>query len=101
MLTAVEPSADLLGAALMDALRAGGENIVFCGCGGPAMAARGLHSRFPIDAFSVIGPIDAVKALPAARRAARELGGRAARQICRAAGLGVAARAGPKARCAV
>ncbi len=73
MLCAVEPSGDALGAALINALRKKSPNVKIYGCGGALMKAAGLESLFPIDPFSVIGPIDAIKALPAAYKAADAL----------------------------
>ena len=73
MLSAVEPSGDALGAALMRALKARRPDIVFSGCGGPLMAEEGLASLFPVDVFSVIGPAGALKAAPAAFRGAAML----------------------------
>lgn len=73
LVCAGEPSGDALGAELMAALREADPDLSFIGCGGPAMAAMGLDSLVDIDAFSVMGPVDAAKALPAARRAARVL----------------------------
>ncbi len=56
MLVAGEPSGDQLGAELMAGLKTlVGARISFSGVGGPAMAAQGLHSLFPLDATSVIG----------------------------------------------
>ncbi len=79
MVCAVEPSGDALGAALMEALKKRSANIRFVGCGGPAMTAEGLSSLFDISAFSVMGPVDALKALPAAQRGARQLAEEAAK----------------------
>ncbi len=73
LLTAVEPSADAIGAGLMRALKARAPDTRFCGCGGPLMAEEGLTSLFPISDFAVIGPVGALKALPAAMRGAVEL----------------------------
>lgn len=73
MLVAVEPSADEIGAALIRELKTLAPGVVFCGCGGPAMAAEGLHSAFPIDALSVMGLTDAIRAVPAALKRASEL----------------------------
>ncbi len=66
MLCAVEPSGDALGAALMRELYAKAPGVEIFGCGGALMKAAGLESLFSIDQFSVIGPVDAIKALPAA-----------------------------------
>ncbi len=73
MLCAVEPSGDSLGAALMHALYDIAPGIEIFGCGGPLMAAAGMKSLFPIDRFSVIGPVDAIKAFPAALDSANTL----------------------------
>lgn len=73
MLVAVEPSADEIGAALIRELKALAPGVAFCGCGGPAMAAEGLHTAFPIDALSVMGLTDAIRAVPAALKRAGEL----------------------------
>ncbi|WP_411818225.1 lipid-A-disaccharide synthase [Hyphococcus sp. DH-69] len=73
MISAVEPSADALGASLIQALKSQNNNIEFVGCGGPMMAQAGLASIFPIEQFSVMGPVDALRALPAAIKAAMEL----------------------------
>jgi lipid-A-disaccharide synthase len=73
ILCAVEPSGDALGAELINALRVKSPDVEIFGCGGVLMKAAGLESLFPIDPFSVIGPIDALKALPAAYKAADAL----------------------------
>lgn len=73
VVSAVEASGDVLGAALMRALKERCDDIAFIGCGGPMMAREGLKSLFPIDRFAVIGPIGALKALPAALQAAAQL----------------------------
>ena len=73
LLCAVEPSADLLGAELMRSLRKSCPDCAFIGCGGREMESEGLKSLFPIDAFSVIGPVGAVLALPAALKAVDQL----------------------------
>ena len=44
--------------------------VEFVGCGGDLMAREGLNSLFPIAPFSVIGPIGALRAAPAAFRGA-------------------------------
>ncbi|MCY4287818.1 MAG: lipid-A-disaccharide synthase [Aestuariivita sp.] len=54
-LLAGEPSGDLLGGALMRALRQLQPEIAFDGVGGPAMAKEGLQSRFDITELSVMG----------------------------------------------
>ncbi len=55
-LVAGEPSGDVLGGRLMSALRAASDREVqFVGVGGPAMAAQGLESLFPMTELSVMG----------------------------------------------
>lgn len=66
MICAAEPSGDALGAALMRSLRDIDDNIILTGCGGAEMKAEGLSSLFDIEPLSVIGPVDALRALPAA-----------------------------------
>lgn len=73
MLVAVEPSGDAIGAALIRELKKLHPEASFAGCGGPAMAAEGFHSLFPIDALAVMGLADALRALPEAARRAEEL----------------------------
>lgn len=73
VITAVEASGDVLGAALMRALKERRDGVAFVGCGGPMMAREGLASLFPIDCFSVIGPVGALKALPAALQGAEQI----------------------------
>ena len=73
ILCAAEPSGDALGAALARALSDKDTEIELAGCGGPQMAAAGVEILSPIDALSVIGPISAVKAYPAAIQIANKL----------------------------
>ncbi len=73
LLSAVEPSGDALGAALIAALREKAPSARFVGCGGPLMAQAGLESLFPIAPLSVMGPMSALKALPAAMKGADAL----------------------------
>jgi lipid-A-disaccharide synthase len=54
-LVAGEPSGDRLGAALMAGLRSLVPGVTFSGVGGPAMAAEGLASLFPMDEIAVMG----------------------------------------------
>ena len=55
MLVAGEPSGDVLGAALMRALRRQADGIGFIGIGGPNMAAEGLKSIVPLQDLAVMG----------------------------------------------
>lgn len=80
LISAVEPSGDSLGAALMSALSAKAPGVMFHGCGGPQMAAAGLASLFDINVFSVMGPVGALKALPAAMGGARQLAEKSAQE---------------------
>lgn len=73
LLCAVEPSADALGAELVRALRRRRNDLKLMGCGGPLLEEAGLDSLVDISPFSVMGPVGAVKALPAAIRAANKL----------------------------
>ena len=60
-----EPSGDLLGAALLAGLRElRGDALSVEGIGGPAMAAEGLASRFPMDELSVMGLAEILPRLP-------------------------------------
>ena len=54
-LIAGEPSGDNLGGALMAGLTQINPAAEFLGVGGPAMAAEGLESRFPMDELSLMG----------------------------------------------
>jgi len=54
-LIAGEASGDRLGGALMAGLRGLVPGVEFDGVGGPAMAAQGLASRFPMDELSLMG----------------------------------------------
>lgn len=54
-LVAGEASGDRLGAALIDGLRQIVPDVTFAGVGGPAMAARGFESLFPMSDLSVMG----------------------------------------------
>ncbi len=54
-LVAGEPSGDRLGAALMAGLKSLAPGVTFAGVGGPAMAAEGLQSLFPMDEIAVMG----------------------------------------------
>ena len=71
MLVAAEASGDVLGGALIGALRARlGSQTRFVGVGGPRMAAQGVVSPFDTAALGVLGIFDALKAYPAVLRLA-------------------------------
>jgi lipid-A-disaccharide synthase len=57
-LVAGEPSGDRLGAALIQGLKQLVPGVTFAGLGGPAMAAEGLKSLFPIDEIAVMGLVE-------------------------------------------
>lgn len=78
LVTAVEPSADAIGASLMRALKASGRSISFVGCGGPLMAREGLATLFPIEPFAVMGATDVLRVAPLAMKRALELAVKAA-----------------------
>jgi len=59
-----ESSGDILGAGLMQALKARHPGICFEGIGGPLMEAQGLVSRVPMERLSVMGLIEPLKRLP-------------------------------------
>jgi lipid-A-disaccharide synthase len=72
MLVCGEPSGDQLGAELMQGLRAlAGDNVKITGVGGPAMAAQGLKSLFPLDATAVMGLREVVPRVPEILRRVR------------------------------
>jgi lipid-A-disaccharide synthase len=73
MLVAVEPSADLLGAALAVALRSRiGESVRFVGVGGPLMAREGIVSPFDPARLAVLGVFNVLVAYPEVLRRAGE-----------------------------
>jgi lipid-A-disaccharide synthase len=72
-IVAVEPSADILGASLMQALLATRQDIQFIGVGGPRMAAVGFKSLYPFSALSHMGFIEVIKHLPPLLSARRYL----------------------------
>ncbi len=74
-LVAGEPSGDRLGAALIAGLRElCGDGLAVEGVGGPAMAAEGMASRFPMEELSVMGIAEVLPRLPNLIRRIRETG---------------------------
>ncbi len=73
-LVAGEPSGDLLGGRLMEALRrVTGGRIRFAGVGGEAMAAQGLRSLFALEDLAVMGFAEVLPRLPLILRRMREV----------------------------
>lgn len=73
---AMEASGDLLGAGLMNGLRALHPDIYFEGVGGDRMQAEGLKSWLPMDTLSVMGLAEVVRHLPRLLRLRRVLAAR-------------------------
>ena len=79
-LIAGEPSGDNLAARLMAALRREtGGSVRFAGVGGPAMAAEGLTSVFPMGDLSLMGLAEVLPHLPLLLRRMRETAAEVAR----------------------
>src|SRR5215831_2385477 len=64
VLVAGEASGDLLGANLIDGLRARFPDARFAGVGGPRMAAAGMEIWHPAERLSVMGLVEVLKHLP-------------------------------------
>lgn len=68
MLVAGEPSGDLLGAALMRALKQQAPGVAFSGVGGPQMAGEGLQSLLPMGDLAIMGLVEVLPRLRTLRR---------------------------------
>src|SRR5476649_2410814 len=74
MLVAGESSGDQLGGQLMVVLKAvAGDSLVIKGVGGPAMAAEGLTSLFPLKDTAVMGLREVLPRIPLILRRVREV----------------------------
>jgi lipid-A-disaccharide synthase len=72
-IVAGEASGDLLGAALVRALRARNPDLEFYGIAGPKMAGEGVRTLFPMEKLAVRGYVEALKHLPEIYRIRRRL----------------------------
>lgn len=72
-IVAAEPSGDLLGAGLMEALQQLRPDVHFEGIGGPAMLGRELQGWFPMEKLSVMGLVEVLAHLPELFRMRRKL----------------------------
>lgn len=66
-----EPSGDVIGARLIEALRAGGD-IEVSGIGGPEMATAGLESLFPYGELAIMGLTEVLPNVPQILRRMRK-----------------------------
>lgn len=72
-IVAGEPSGDLLGAGLINALRAFDPNLTSTGVGGAAMIKAGFHSQHDMERLSVMGLIEPLYHLPDLFKMRRQL----------------------------
>lgn len=77
-LVAGEPSGDRLGGALIAGLRELAPEVEVAGVGGPAMAAQGLESLFPMEDLAVMGVAEVLPRLPLLLRRMRQTAAAAA-----------------------
>src|ERR1035441_6736024 len=72
-LVAGEQSGDVLGARLMEALRALRPGLRFAGVGGPRMVDHGLDPLFPMHELAVMGLLEVLPRLRHLRRRLKEV----------------------------
>lgn len=72
-LVAGEASGDLLGAHLIEALRARLGEFEIVGIGGPKMQSAGMRSWYPMEWFAVRGYVEVLRSLPKLLRVRRDL----------------------------
>lgn len=75
-IVANEPSGDLLGAALIGALRERLPDARFIGVAGPRMLEQGCETLLPMERLSVMGLVEVLRVLPELLRLRRQLVGR-------------------------
>lgn len=74
-----EPSGDIIGARLIDALKAGGD-VQVSGIGGPEMESAGLRSLFPYGELAIMGLTEVLPSVPRILKRMRQT----ARDVARA-----------------
>ena len=80
VLVAGESSGDLLGARLIESLRARFPDAGFSGVGGPQMAAAGMDVWYPAERLSVMGLVEVLRHLPGLLALRRDVYKRTLRQ---------------------
>lgn len=70
---AAEPSGDLLGGQLIEALRALQPDLIVEGIAGPEMRSAGCHALFPVEQLSVMGIVEVLRHLPRLLRIRRQI----------------------------